>query len=252
MISYNNKFIVYFISTQSNYVVHSISENYQSRFEKQREDLNILFANVKLTLVRNNIALDSLKFFLSLHWELRHDAKAVQSLEDAVMAVCDRTSLINTKYIDAVARRFKLHDATDLIKTFDDSIDKFCKTFPTKHIKGQDFMQHSRKQLQESEKVEFVLEWEEDKTTLSDIQCLLRKAFHDMARHVLVKVVNERNSIIVICYAPPQLHGDLAILVKHNEVYLKNQRVISITIGGFVILQRETESKVSFLCSFIF
>ena len=182
--------------------------------------------------------------------ELRHDCKAAQSLEDAMMAVCDRTSLINTKYIDDVARMFKLQDTTDLIKRFHDSINEFCKTFPTKHLYGQDFMQHSRKQLQESEEVEFVLEWDGHKTTLNDIQILLRKAFHDKARHVMVKVVNERNSIIVICYAPPQLHGDLAILVKHNEVYLRNEKVLSVTIRGFAILEREKESKVTFLCSY--
>jgi len=86
--------------------------------------------------------------------------------------------------------------------------------------------------------------WDSDQTTLSDIQSLLRIAFHDKARHVMVKVVNQGNSIIVTCYAPCHLHEELATLVKDNEMYLRERKVLSIIIGGFVILQRETRGKV--------
>ena len=36
----------------------------------------------------------------------------------------------------------------------------------------------ANKNLQDSEEVEFVLEWEGDETTLNDVQSLLPKAFH--------------------------------------------------------------------------
>ena len=209
--------------------------------------LTILLIDVNDTLEDNNILLDSLKMFLSLHRELRNDARSAQSLKDAMIVIGDYTSLINTIYLEAVAKNFELKVAIDLIKKFNDSIDKFCKMMPTKYMYGQDLMKHSRKRLQESEEVEFVLEWDSDEMTLSSIPSLLINAFHSKARHVMVKIVNGGNSIIVICYAPPHLHKELKILIKDNEAYLRKEKVLSVTIGGEIVLKREMEVQVRFL-----
>ena len=190
------------------------------------------------------VSLDELKCFLSIDLELREDVKAAESLNAAMTIVGDNTSLLNTTHLETVAKRFDLQDAIHLIKEFNESINEFCETIQTQHIYGQDFMKHSHRNLLKSEQVKFVLEWEGDKTTLSDIQSLLRKAFHDNARHVMVKVVNEGNSIIVICYAPLHLHEELIRLVKDNEEDLRKEEVRSVTIGGLLIIIRETEDKV--------
>ena len=208
--------------------------------------LTILLVDVNETLEDSNILLDSLKMFLSLHQELRNDVRSAKSLKDGMIVVGDYTSLINTKYLQAVAENFQLKVAIDLIKKFDDSIDKFCKTMPIKYLYGQDLMRQSRKRLQESEEVEFVLEWDSDETTLSDIPSLLIKAFRIEARHVIVKVVNEGNCIIVTCYAPPHLHKQLKILVKDNEAYLRKEKVLCVTIGGEIVLNRDMEDQVRF------
>ena len=204
----------------------------------------VLIADVKQIIEDNKICLKKITFFLGLHPETKRAAKAVKSLEDAIMIVCDYTSLTNTSYLQALAKHLSLQKAIDLVKEFDESIDTFCKSIPTEHSYGQDFMKHSRKNLHESEEVKFVLEWEGDGTTLSDIQSLLTKAFHDKARHVIVKVVNPDNSITVICYAPLHLHEELVILVKHNEVYLRKQKILSVTIGGEILLKREMKDEV--------
>ena len=192
------------------------------------------------------VSLDELKDFLSIDRALRKDAEAAESLNAAMRIVGDNTSLTNTKRLEAVAKEFNLHDAIHLIEEFNKSIDEFCETIQTQHIYGQDFMKHSHKNLQRSdlEEVKFVLEWEGDETTLSDIQSLLRNAFHDNARHVMVKVVNEGNSIIVICYAPSHLCEELIRLVLNNKEELRNEKVLSVSIGGFVIIKKETEDKV--------
>ena len=223
-----------------------ISEKYHPEFEEKRGELRILISKVTKILKNKPVSLGDLKFFLSLYPELRKDNKAAKSLNNTMRVVCDYTSLTNTKLLEAVAKRFYLQDAIELIKKFNKSIDEFCETIQTQHIYGLDFMEHSHKNLLKSdlEEVKFVLEWEGDKTTLSDIQSLLRKAFHDKARHVIVKVVNAGNSIIVICYAPLHLHEKLIRLVKDSEEDLRNEKVLSVTIGGYVIIKRETEDKV--------
>ena len=201
---------------------------------------------MKQIIEHNKICLEKIKDFLSLHPELERAATAAKSLKEAIKIVRKYTSLTNTSKLQCLAKYLKLQKAIDLIKEFDESIDTFCKSIPTEHSYGQDFMEHSRKNLHESEEVKFVLEWEGDDTTLSDIQSLLRIAFHDKARHVIVKVVNPGNSIIVICYAPLHLHEELVILVKHNEVYLKKQKVLFVNIGGEIFLKREMKDQVRF------
>ena len=159
-----------------------------------------------------------------------------------MMIVYDHTSLINTKYLQAVAMKLKLRNAVNVIKKYDDSIDEFCITIPTEHIYRQDFMKHSHKHFLKSEEVEFTLECNE--TTLSDTHGLVRKALHDETRHVMLKVVNKRNFVMVVCYVPPHLHGDLRKLIKDSEVHLRKDKIISVTIGGFAILRKEIEEKV--------
>ena len=190
-----------------------------------------------------------MKFFLSLDRALRKDAEAAESLNDAMRTVGDNTSLTNTKRLEAVAKEFNLQDAISLIEEFNKSIDEFCETIQTQHIYGQDFMKHSHKNLLKAEQVKFVLEWRGDETTLSDVQSLLRKAFHDNARHVMVKVVNEGNSIIVICYAPLHLHEELIRLVRDSEEDLRKEKVLSVSIGRFLIIKRETDEKVRYVCT---
>ena len=143
----------------------------------------------------NNVSLKDVKVFLKLYPEFRNEAEAAESIKNAMRVICDHMSLINTSYLEAVAESFKLHYVIHLIEEFKNSNDVFCKTIQTKHIYSQDFMEN--KILQESEEVKFGLEWEGDESTLSDIQPLLAKAFHEKARHVMVKVVNRGNSIIL-------------------------------------------------------
>ena len=192
------------------------------------------------------VSFDDLKYFLSLYPELRKYVETAESVNDAMRVVCDHTSLTNTKLLEAVAKEFNLQDAIDLINKFNNSIDEFCQTIQTQHIYGQDFMEHSHKNLLQSdlEEIKFVLEWDGDETTLSDIQSLLRKAFCSEARHVMVKVVNKWNSIIVICYAPLHVHEELTRLVKDNEEDLRKEKVLSVTIGGFIVLEIKTGYKV--------
>ena len=205
-----------------------------------RVALHILITDVLEILKYNEISLEKLKFFLNLYPELRKDVRDAKSLEYVMTIVGDYTSLTNTKYLKAITKYFKLEDKINpLITAFDKSIEKFCKTIQTKHIYGQDFMKHSRKHLQKSEEAKFVLDWDGDEMTLGDIQSLLKKAFRDEARHLMLKVVNEGNSIIVICYVPTHLHEELKRLVTSNEGYLRKMKVLSSTIGGFEILERE-------------
>ena len=219
-----------------------VSENYRWQFEKKRDELATLVNKVEENLKTNEISLDDLKSLFNRHHKLWNDIRSTTSLEEAVNIIFNHTSLINTHYLLKIAKTFKLQAAIDLINQYNSSIDEFCKEIPTQHAYGQMFMTHSH--LYQSETVEFVLEWDDDDKTLNDIQCLLRKAFCDYSEYVMVTTLSSGNSVIVICYAPPHLHGELKTLVNANEAELRKDKVLSITIGGDIILKREPEIKV--------
>ena len=174
-----------------------------------RRDLFRLISKVTKILKNTPVSLDDMKYFLSFYPELRNDVETAESHNDAMRVIFDHTSLTNTNILEDVAEQFNLQDAIDLIKNFNRSIDEFCEIIRTQHTYGQDFMEHVHKDLLQSdlEVVQFALEWKENQTTLSDIQSLLRKAFHDVARHVMIKVVNEGNYIIVSCYISIHLYS---------------------------------------------
>ena len=178
---------------------------------------------------------------------MRCEVAASESLLEILNIVGDYTSLCNISYLEQIAEHFKLKEASNLIKTYDESIETFRKEIPVKHACGQIFMAHFNKHLLKSQTVRFVLEWKADEKTLSDIQSVLRKAFHEHVSQVRINVVTRGSSIIVICYAPLHLHEVLTQLVKQNEEVLLEEDVISISIGGCVVLKRDMEKEVSVL-----
>ena len=243
---YNQYHYVYIFTPQPDHHTDQfmVSEVYHPLFEGKRRELASLFVKITRILKTNSVSLGELKFVLNLFPELKTDVAATESLEDAIVVVRDHTSLINTNYLQAIAENFELvPNAIDLIKKYNESINEFCKQIPTTHAYGQEFMKLSSGRLQKSE-VEFVLGWDTDDKTLSDIQTLLTKAFHDQAKHVMVRKVKRGNSVIVICYAPPHLYEELTRLVKENEVELRKYKVLSVTIGRNVVLKREPKVRI--------
>ena len=187
--------------------------------------------------------MENLKSFLHHYKELTDDIAATKSIDEAINVVCDHTPVGNTHYLLTIAKNFDLQSAIALIKEFDNSIDTFCKQITTTHSYAN-FITDSSTDPQQSEIVKFVLEWDADDERLNDIQSLLRKAFHDKAVYIQVIRMFLTKSICVICYAPPHLHEELKKLVKENEKELREEQVLSVTIGGEVVLKREVRTSV--------
>ena len=95
------------------------------------------------------------------------------------------------------------------------------------------------------ETIEFVLEWEADKYTLSDIKYLLTKAFEDTVNTIQVRAINEDNSIIVTCYAPEHMMDILLVIAKENLGLLKEMGLSKLTIGYHTIYDKRQRDKVS-------
>ena len=203
-----------------------------------RGELIILVNKINRILKDNTISLDDLKSFLCHYTELRDAIEATNSIDEAINVVSDHTPIGNTHYLLTIAKNFNLQSAIVLIEEFDNSVDMFCKQIRTTHSYAN-FITDSSRDPQQSETVEFVLEWDAEDQRLNDIQGLLRKAFRDKAEYIQVIRKFPTKSICVICYAPPHLHEELKKLVKKNEKELREEQVLSVTIGGKDVLKRQ-------------
>ena len=79
---------------------------------------------IKNLLESNNIALEAVKDFLSLYSELRNEVLASNSLIELLNIVRDYTSLCNISYLEEIAEHFKLKEASNLIKTYGDILQR--------------------------------------------------------------------------------------------------------------------------------
>ena len=94
------------------------------------------------------------------------------------------------------------------------------------------------------ESIEFVLDYEADKYTLSHIKDLLSKAFKGMAKFVQVKAIKEGYSIMVTCYAPQYMMDSLLMTAEENFNLLKEMGVIKLTISYHIIYDKRKRDEV--------
>ena len=67
----------------------------------------------------------------------------------------------------------------------------------------------------------FVLEWEPDDYTLTQIRDLLTEAFKDITKRVQIRIIKRGNSVIVTCYALRHIMDVLLMEAEKNLNLLK-------------------------------
>ena len=239
-----------FLYTVYTFVVqYDVSRSYEEEFMHRRSELGMLFSNVMELLKAKKTSLDDLKSYLSFSYpECSVEVENAKSVSKVLEVVRAYTSLDNIHRLEAIVIHCQLEGGNVLIKQYKESIEQFCKDIPIRHAYGQSLMDRFEKHLLKSETIVFVLQWDNEDKVLHDVRGLFPKAFGRLADDIEVNVVFKSDSIHVVCYAPSHLHGVLTGLVQDNEVDLMKEKIISITIGGCLILQREKE-KVSMIFS---
>ena len=205
----------------------------------------MLFDNVMQLLRKQKVSLDDLKWFLSFSYpECSVEVENSKSIGKVLEVIRAYTSLDNIHRLEAIVKRFNLKGGKALIQSYNESIEQFCKDIPIHHAYGQSLMDCFENHLLKSETIVFVLQWDKEDKVLHDVRGLFIKAFDRLADYIEMNVVFQGNSIIIVCYAPSHLHGVLICLVQDNEEDLIKEKIISVSIGGCLILKREETAKV--------
>ena len=102
--------------------------------------------------------------------------------------------------------------------------------------------------LLKCETIEFVLEWEANKYSLSDVRALLQNSFQDMAKKVQVRYIKvDSNFVIVTCYAPQNIMDILQMEARKNLDLLRKIGLIELKISYYSIWDRHTRDKVTYI-----
>ena len=176
--------------------------------------------------------------------ELRSEVEVVESTPEALKVVCDHLSLMNVSYLEDLSSHFHFEEATMLIAKHKSSIQQFCDTTIQKADKLP-LMPNFTQALLTADQVQVELDWDPDKKTLFDVNNMLLAAFNEFSRYVMVHTVFNCEFVIVECYAAQRLHGVLTRLIVDEKEKLLGFDVISISIGGVLILERNLKCEVS-------
>ena len=216
-----------------------LNTEYQYKFDQMKVAYGTLIMTVSPLIEVAIPSLKDLKMYLHRCFqEIRPQLKIAKSFDDVMDVVQDKCTIINVCCLEGIVDYYNITDAKPHITNFKTAVNVFCEQVRTDicfNIAPSDL---------KCETIEFVLQWNTDEHTLGDIHNLLLKAFDDMATTILVKKINEGNSIILTCYAPQYMMDILLVVAKDNLDLLKELGVIKLTFGYITICDEHKRNEV--------
>ena len=205
---------------------------------------NLIEAVVPL-IAKGIPSLEKLKKYLRRCFrELKPQLAVAKSFDDVMELVEDKCTIINVCCLEAIVDHYNITEAKRHITEFKKAVNTFCEEVKLSVCCKESFKRISSSLPLTCETIEFVLEWEADNYTLSDIKHLLTKAFEDTVNTIQVRAIKEGNSIIVTCYAPHHMMDILLVTAKKNLDLLKEMGLIQLTIGYRTIFDKRQRDKV--------
>ena len=156
----------------------------------------------------------------------------------------DKCTIINVCCLEAIVDHYNITEGKQCITEFKTAVDKFCKEVKLSVCCKESFKRILSSHHLTCETIEFVLEWEADKYTLSDINHLVTKAFEDTVNTIQVRAIKEGNSIIVTCYAPLHMMDILLVTAEDNLGLLKEMGLTKLIFGYYTIYDKHQRDKV--------
>ena len=213
----------------------------EATFDTMFLKFGITVKNLKGFILRDDPPLDDIKSILGLSYRaLKPRLTQCTSTYQVLEIIEEKCSLLNLSCMKAIAEHFKIQEAQECIKKYEDDLSDFCDTIRLTFCMGKRLLQHSSSLSHmplKCETVKFILEWETDDYTLSDIKRLLSKAFGELANEVIVVDIKTGNSITLTCCSPHTITSLLVLIAQRNLSILTEAGVIGLSIGYCVVLE---------------
>ena len=212
-------------------------------FNSMRLKFGTTFSEIRDAIEETSVNLGKLKTFLrDCYPDLSPQLARTSSntLDDILEIVKEKCTLIDIGILKAIAKRFTITKADVHIKAYEDAIEEFCHNVTTRLSLQESLVVFNSSPLK-CETAKFVLEWNPDETSLTDIENLLSIAFERLNKRVKVIVVTEGNSIIVTCIFPLSLTSLLIAKAQETLESLKRRGLLQLTVGHCTIYDHRRE-----------
>ena len=220
---------------------------YQGDFEDLQGQFVRLFAEVTEEFEKEEspVTAENLKKFLSHYPDVKGALVNASSISDVMLVLQNHSTFICCSRLKNVAEHFKVPAVTEKIKVYFQYLDDFRSIKVTKIINElKPFITAKSIVFLPSTTITFKLEWNPDDKTLSDIQSVLRQAFHE--RSVYVHIVAIRGgSVRVICCAPQYLMTELVRLAQKNRELLMESSVTYLRVGDTIVVDTSDQNEVT-------
>ena len=221
-----------------------LSPTYKYNFDQIRANFGVLVHTVAplIESAVSTIIKEFKKFLGRCFRELKPQLSIAESFDDVMDLVEEKCTIINIACLETIIEHYNIEEAKPHIKHYKLKVDEFCKEVKISVCENKDFMT-GPSTLLKCETIEFILEWNTDEHTLSEIQDLLWKAFGDMAKRVLVTKAREGNSIVITCYAPRHIM-DILLMEVESNLDIRGIGLMKLSIGYCTVWDKRTRDKV--------
>ena len=186
----------------------------------------------------------------SAHCELQGEIEVVDTVSDALEVVTNHLSLMNMFYLESVCSCLRLKDALSFIDQHKLFLKQFYELTLDK-MDGLSLMPNYNQQLLISDQVYMMIDWAPAKATCEDLKALLQSLFNSFCCYVFPFEVVVAEFVIVKCFAPSHLHTVLRRAANNNKEETLPGDVLLISIGGYLVWERNKELEVSNYCLII-
>ena len=182
----------------------------------------------------------AIKSFLKSSFpELSDEISGAENIEGVMNIIIKKCNVNDISMIETIVNRYKINEAKLLISEYGEEVKKVCGSL-------KDVLSQSQSMsFSTCETIEFILGWEPDEHSLSDIRHLFEEAFKELNKRISIRSIHKGNSIIIICDAPHHLLAALLLEAKDNlTVLIKEFNLISLTIGHYTVYDKRIRYKV--------
>lgn len=195
--------------------------------------------------------LDDLKKYLQRYFqELKPRLAGAEAFNDVMDLVEDKCTIIDVYCIEAIVDKYNIQETEAYITNFKSAVDKFCDKAKLSKCQNESFKTTTLGSQLTCETIEFVLGWDADECTISDITDTLLKPFDSTIKSIQIRAINNDNDLVTVtCYAPQYLIDNLVITADENLNLLKENGVIKLVIGYHTLLDKpKIEEVFHILC----
>ena len=234
------------LTIYSHYTVEAkyIPEVYRVDYEDLQSEFVQLFIKVTEIIEKDeSITQEKLKKSLFHFPDMKVALSSAESIYDIMDVIREHSSFTCCSRLQHVTRHFKIGAAAKEIEKYFKYVKKFCSQKISKHIYMKPFISGKTIEFSPSTTVTFKLEWRPDEKTLSDIQSVLRQAFHYHCINVHIVVVRG-GSVRVLCYSPWHVMKHLVRLARVNKEVLVESGVTYLRVGDTIVVDNSGQNEV--------